>query len=140
MIGFFKHIISIACISLSALTSVSAQNILSKEQAISDIDSLVYTISEVHPDMFSVCKQGEFLKMVNDIKESLPDSVSVRQLYVCLQPLIVKIGDGHTSLYFPFDKEMNEDTPRIPIRMALTPENKVKGALFTNGSGRVGRI
>ena len=37
-------------------------NQISKEQAIADIDSLVYTISEVHPEMFTVCKQGEFLK------------------------------------------------------------------------------
>ena len=34
-----------------------SQNIkqLSKEQAIADVDSLVYTISKVHPDMFAVC-------------------------------------------------------------------------------------
>ena len=69
-------------------------NQISKEQAIADIDSLVYTISEVHPEMFTFCKQGEFLKMVSEIQEALPDSVSACEMYVRLQPLVVRIGDG----------------------------------------------
>ncbi len=102
--------------------------ILSKEHAISDIDSLVYTISEVHPEMFTVCKQGEFMKMVSDIQESLPDSVSAWEMYVRLQPLVVRIGDGHTSLSFPFNDVINENTPRIPMNMIVAADNKVKVA------------
>lgn len=100
-------------------------NIITKESAKADIDSLIYTISEVHPNMFAVCKQDEFMKMVSDIKQSLPDSLSVWDMYVRLQPLIVRIGDGHTSLIFPFYDLVNENTSRIPVSMAMTPDNKV---------------
>lgn len=99
---------------------------LCKEQAVSDIDSLVFAISEVHPNMFAVCKQDEFMKMVSEIKQTLPDSISVWEMYVKLQPLIARIGDGHTSLFFPFNDVLNENTPRLPINMAVTNDNKVK--------------
>ena len=103
-------------------------NLISKEQAIADIDSLVYTISEVHPEMFTVCKQGEFLKMVSEIQEALPDSVSAWEMYVRLQPLVVRIGDGHTSLSFPFNDVIKENTPRLPMNMIVDTDNKVKVA------------
>ena len=115
---------------LIAILKVYAQGniMLSKEQAIADIDSLVYTISEVHPEMFSACKQSEFLKMESDIKESIPDSVSTWEMYVMLQPLVVRMGDGHTSLSFPFNDVINENTPRIPMNMIVAADNKVKVA------------
>ncbi|MBP5680732.1 MAG: hypothetical protein J6X31_06755 [Bacteroidales bacterium] len=105
------------------------KNLITKEQAIADIDSLINTISEIHPNMFPVCKQGEFIKMANKIEESIPDSVSAWQLYVALQPLIVIIGDGHTSLRFPYNDVLKDNTPRIPLNMAVTPEGNLNGKL-----------
>ena len=32
--------------------------------------------------------------MVSEIQEALPDSVSAWEMYVRLQPLVVRIGDG----------------------------------------------
>lgn len=111
---------------LTAALKVFSQGntMLSKEQVIEDIDSLVYTISEVHPDMFSVCGQGEFFGMVSDLKQALPDSVSVCQLYLILQPIIVKLGDGHTSLWFPWD-EVKDNTLRFPLHVTPTRDNKL---------------
>ena len=97
---------------------------VSKEQAIADIDSLVYTISEVHPEMFTVCKQGEFLKMVSEIQEALPDSVSAWEMYVRLQPLVVRIGDGtHLCLVIintPGRVDIQESKRRTSTRLLRT--------------------
>lgn len=121
------RIYTLALLLIVVLKVYSQGNImLRKEQAVSDIDSLVFAISEVHPNMFSACKQGEFFKMANDIKESLPDSVSAWQLYVVLQPLIVKIGDGHTSLMFPYNDVLKDNTPRIPLNLTVTEEGKLQ--------------
>ena len=108
--------------------NVYSQNMkqLSREEAIADIDSLIYTISEVHPDMFFTCKPGEFLKTANGIKNSLPDSVTAIQMYSILQPLIAKIGDGHTSMCLPLDYIKAGNNLRIPVKMSVTPELKIK--------------
>ena len=125
MKSIFTYILLIGCFMKAYSQDI---NLISKEQAIADIDSLVYTISEVHPEMFTVCKQGEFLKMVSEIQEALPDSVSAWEMYVRLQPLVVRIGDGHTSLSFPFNDVIKENTPRLPMNMIVDTDNKVKVA------------
>ena len=80
----------------------SAGGLLSKKQAQFDIDALVYTLSEVHPDMFSVCRQSEWFKSVNRVKQQLPDSVTTVELFKYAAPLVTKLGDGHTMLRFSF--------------------------------------
>lgn len=125
MKAIFTYILLIGCLMKAYSQDI---NLISKEQAIADIDSLVYTISEVHPEMFTVCKQGEFLSMVSEIQEALPDSVSAWEMYVRLQPLVVRIGDGHTSLSFPFNDVIKENTPRLPMNMIVDADNKVKVA------------
>ena len=46
---------------------------ISREQAIADIDSLMYTISEVHPNMFGNVGMSTLFKSVAKVKEELPD-------------------------------------------------------------------
>lgn len=38
------------------LLETSASGMLSREQALFDIDALIFAISQVHPDIFSVCR------------------------------------------------------------------------------------
>ncbi len=53
-------------------TQAQTQNI-TKKQAIEDIDSLMYTISEVHPNMFGNVGMSTLFKSVAKVKEELPD-------------------------------------------------------------------
>ena len=81
------RIYTLALLLIVVLKVNSQGNVmLCKEQAVSDIDSLVFAVSEIHPNMFAVCKQDEFMKMVSEIKQTLPDSISVWEMYVKLQP------------------------------------------------------
>lgn len=93
----------------------SAGGLLSKKQAQFDIDALVYTLSEVHPDMFSVCRQSEWFKSVNRVKQQLPDSVTTVELFKYAAPLVTKLGDGHTMLRFPFNDYFTSSTIRLPL-------------------------
>ena len=43
---------------------------ISKEQAIEDVDSLVYRLCEIHPNVFSVVTPTNFLMQVHAIKQS----------------------------------------------------------------------
>lgn len=97
------------------LLKLPASGKLSSEQAAFDIDALVYTLDQIHPDIFSVCGQESFFRAVNKAKESLPDSVSPVELYLRVAPVVSMIGDGHTSLIFPFNTFFTQDTKRFPV-------------------------
>ena len=76
---------------------------LSREQAAFDIDALVYTLGEVHPDLFATCRQADFFRTVNRAKATLPDSLTDVELFRRAAPLVTMIGDGHTMLRFPYN-------------------------------------
>ena len=72
---------------------------LSRQQAIDDLDSLVYMLCEVHPNVFSVCTPTAFLSQANAIKQAFPDSLTTLDFYRSVAPLVAAVGDGHTALY-----------------------------------------
>lgn len=97
------------------LLDVAASGLLSRRQAAFDIDALVYALSEIHPDMFSVCRQADFMRAVREAKASLPDSLGILELYRRAAPLVSLLGDGHTALGFPFDRVFTKSLKRIPL-------------------------
>lgn len=108
------------------MLKLPSSGLLSKQQASFDIDALVYTISQVHPDMFATCNQGKFLAEVDKVKRQLPDSVGKVDLYRLVAPLVAELGDGHTSLYFPLNDVFHRDTPRMPLSVEASPDLKIK--------------
>ena len=103
----------------------TTNGLLSREQAEFDIDALVYTISEIHPDMFSVCKQEDFFRAVNKAKETLPDSVSTLELYRRIAPIVAMIGDGHTNLGFPHKDVFKKELKRMPLQVNVHSDKSV---------------
>lgn len=97
------------------LLEVAASGNLSRRQAMFDIDALIYGLSQVHPDIFSVCRQEDLFRAVNRAKASLPDSVTPVQLYRAAAPIVAMIGDGHTNLNFPFNRLFTEELRRLPV-------------------------
>lgn len=97
------------------LLKVAHSGNLSRQQAMFDIDALIYGLSQVHPDIFSVSKQEDLLRAVKQAKEALPDSVSPVQLYQSAAPIVAMIGDGHTNLNFPFNSVFTGDVKRLPV-------------------------
>lgn len=108
------------------MLKLPASGLMTKQQASFDIDALVYTISQVHPDMFATCNQGKFLSDVARVKQQLPDSISKVDLYRLAAPLVAELGDGHTSLYFPLNDVFHRDTPRMPLSVKASPDFKIK--------------
>lgn len=98
---------------------------LSKDEACADVDSLLYTISEVHPNMFSTCRQEELLSLIEHEKTTMADSVSSVELYKRVAPIVAKIGDGHTSLWFPYNQYFSKETKRMPLYMKASTDHKL---------------
>ncbi len=107
------------------LLKVANSGMLSKEQAEFDIDALIYGLSQVHPDIFSVCKQEDLLSAVNHAKASLPDSVNLMQLYQVAAPIVAMIGDGHTNLVFPSNRVFTKDLKRFPVYVDVLTDSSV---------------
>lgn len=111
---------------------ISPTGRLSRKQALFDIDALIYTISEVHPNMFAVCGQDRFFSAVNRVKRSLPDSLTRPELFMAVAPLVAMIGDGHTCLNFPHWDEAFKSRRRLPVLFDIDTERyalKVSGCI-----------
>lgn len=100
----------------------SPNGLLSRKQAQFDVDALIYTLGEVHPNMFSVCEQSELFQSVNKVKRQIPDSVSTVELFKRVAPLVAKIGDGHTMLRFPYNDYFTPSTLRFPLFVNVIPD------------------
>lgn len=105
------------------MTKVAASGKLTRQQAMFDMDALLYIFGEVHPDMFSICPQGRLLSMAHDIKQALPDSITRPELFMRLSKLVAAIGDGHSSLQFPFNEVFTEETLRLPMKVDIDTEH-----------------
>lgn len=94
---------------------ISPSGLLSREQAEFDIHALIYGLSEIHPDIFSICRQADLLNAVNQAVETLPDSINIMELYRKVAPIVAMIGDGHTNLQFPYNNVFTADLKRMPL-------------------------
>lgn len=102
---------------------LAPSGLLSREQAQFDIDALVYTFGEVHPNMFHECGQAEFMEAVNRVKSNLPDSLNRVQLYKEVAPLIAMLGDGHSNLAFPLNDLFTKELLRMPLFVGINLDN-----------------
>lgn len=112
------------------LLKIAPSGLLSRQQVQFDIDALIYTIDQVHPDIFSTCRQTDLMRAVNAAKKSLPDSLTITEAYKVMAPLVAIIGDGHTNLFFPGQQVFVNakalhmpvlPTAQSPANQALTP-------------------
>lgn len=103
-----------AITALCCSVGVSAQNI-SRSQAFADIDTLTYTLSEVHPNLYSNISESSLNIQIADLKASLQDSISVIDLYKALAPIVAQIGDAHTTMVLPYREVMIKTGKYIPV-------------------------
>lgn len=108
-----------------AMRKIAPSGLLSREQAEFDIRALVYSLSEIHPDIYSMCDQEAFHRAVNKAIRELPDSVSIPRLYLAAAPLVAMIGDGHTNLGFPFNDVFTEELPRRPYAVGISGDRRM---------------
>lgn len=103
----------------------SPSGMLSREQAKFDINALIYGLSEVHPNIFSVCRQVDFFREVNKTVQSLPDSISTMELFRRTAPIVAMIGDGHTNLNFPYNDVFTPELKRMPFWVDVLSDKSI---------------
>ena len=98
---------------------------LSRKQAAFDIDALAYTLGEVHPDLFSVCRQTDWFGAIHRVKAALPDSMTPVELFRRVAPLVSMLGDGHTMLRIPYNEVFTADRLRLPMIVGVTTDGRL---------------
>ncbi len=79
----------------------SQVNLFTKHELSEDLDSLYAIIQNVHLNMFANIQKDEFEKNLENAKSQIKDSMNRIEFYTIIAPLVVSIGDGHTSLAYP---------------------------------------
>lgn len=97
-----------------AATGIRAQNI-SRNQASADIDTLFYTLSEVHPNLYSNIGKNSLSSQFSNLKASFPDSLDVIGFYRAVAPVVALIGDAHTSMALPYGEIVLKAGKYIPV-------------------------
>ena len=108
------------------LLKIAPSGLLSRQQVQFDIDALIYTIDQVHPDIFSTCRQADLMRTVNAARKSLPDSLTITEAYKVMAPLVAMIGDGHTNLFFPGQQVfVNAKALHMPVYMDVASDGTI---------------
>lgn len=68
---------------------------IAKKDIISEIDTIIKLIEEVHPNPYCNVSKTEVIDDVNKIKANINDSINLKDYYKLIIPLLVKFKDGH---------------------------------------------
>lgn len=118
-----KSRIILLFMSLFLINAAFAQKKLTREQLIADADSLYARIYDIHPDMFAVLPQIEFEKELERIKTQFEDSMTILDFYRRINPLVVRLGDGHTHIYVTPNMSDNGKKTVLPVNVSIDKEN-----------------
>lgn len=105
----------------------------------SDLDEMVNTLEEVHPNLYHSITKEEFNKEVSEIKRKINKPISDHEFTKLVNPLFSKVNDGHTWLgmsnyisdgcykesmpVFPFEIDIVED--RFFVRKSFVDEIEI---------------
>lgn len=119
MIKFNNSFILSALVVLLLFISVlQANDLYTSEQLKADLDTLYVMIDEIHPNMYAYITQEEFEERLGNIREQITGEMSKLEFYRLLSPLVAVLGDGHTSLAFPFDA-LGRETKLLPFELRV---------------------
>ena len=88
----------------------------------SDIDSLIKFIEETHPDPYTRYPRDSFYRDISNVKRLITEHLSTLSFYQLIEPVIVKLQDGHTDLAMPLSEfyDLYPDPFKIPVKLKFS--------------------
>ena len=119
-----KVIIGVLFMTNTAFSQINKDLMLSKEQAIEDIQFYFDTIRNVHPFPFYYSSENLFDSILYDIKTKLPDSLSANDFFKLLEYNTNSIFDGHTGIpYYSYSlNTIPQNSSLFPLEIFLERE------------------
>ena len=78
----------------------SAEKQFTPEEMIEDLDTLLRTLEEVHPDLYYYTPKPEIAALKNTLVQSLNKPLGEREFVQIVARLVAKFGDAHTNVSF----------------------------------------
>jgi C-terminal processing protease CtpA/Prc len=75
-----------------------------RDELIQDLDFLIKTIEDVHPNPFFSCSEDTFRRETEKCKSRLKNESSRIEFYIEAAKLVSLIHDGHTHVHLPHDE------------------------------------
>jgi len=72
------------------------------EQLIEDLDYLFTTLESIHPDLYFYTPKDTIDLYRNAVIAKLDKPKTLLEFWKLITPVVVKLKDGHTGLYFPY--------------------------------------
>ena len=72
------------------------------EQMISDFDYLFETLESIHPDLYFYTTKDSIDVLRKKAIERLNHPMTSVEFWKIIAPVVVKLNDGHTAIYFPY--------------------------------------
>jgi hypothetical protein len=98
-----------------------------------DLNILISYITQTHPNPFSVLPKNDFEKQVEQIRSQFNKSLTLKEYYLLISPLVASISDGHTSIKYAGRKFMTDDSKLFPYLAKLSygsPNIVVNGSIY----------
>ena len=91
-----KYLLLLTCIWV--FTTSYCQSYIAKSKALEDIDYANKTIKETHVNPFLFISKQKYLFEVQSFKESIKDSIEIKDFVRLLYKMTALLKDGHTAL------------------------------------------
>jgi hypothetical protein len=111
-------------VALGTIGQAFAQDALTREQVLQDLQYLTAFLEETHPDPYTAFGGGdEFRLRAQALEDSVPDEgLGVEGFYRLLRPLFAQLGDGHTYVSSPRGTGPSGERSYLPLRFRVATD------------------
>ncbi len=88
-------------VDLNPDDGVDTERLYSPIELEDDLDYLLETLEDVHPNLYAFTLKDTIDALKNKIVSTISDSMTSFEFWKLVRPIVSKIGDGHTVLHFP---------------------------------------
>jgi len=112
----------VICANFSFVKGQDQQQKFDPEKLKSDIDSLIKFIEDTHPDPYYQYPKDSFYRDIADVRRQITGPLSSLSFYQLIEPVIVRLEDGHTDLAMPLSEfyDLHPDPFRIPAKLKFS--------------------
>lgn len=119
-----------------AFVAVSAEDteLYSPELLRQDLDFLMRTLDQVHPNLYAYTEKSVFENELESVRDSLNEPISRLEYYRLIAPLVELLSDGHTFITLPmeeYDEYSFNSGPLFPLDMDIRGDRLFIRANYT---------
>lgn len=132
-----KNLITTFLLIAIHLVTMAQNTLLTKQEAIEDINHFVHTAEQVHINLYEKISQVDFLTHKEQLIDNMEEEISIVDFQIKLRELSSLLGDGHTYTHFtkaiyrskdafqifPFSVQFNDEY--LVVTQSSTPQLRI---------------